>query len=497
MKRTEKDLKRIGFGSSEQSVTSTEPPSDCSESFRGDQGVRPVLLLCHSPIQGEERIDDRIEFKSSLIVGRKPPSDFQVNDKQLSRTHFKISVINAAVEIEDLDSTNGTLINGKKLKGKCQLTASDVIRAGRCLFICQIDGEDIVKYQPAKNYGIVGRFHAGVIVSRLERFAKSVSNVLLVGPSGCGKELAAEALSTLTKRDMIRHNCGKFSSEEEATVTIFGVGKGVFTGVESKPGLLELSDGKMLFLDEAHNLTYRLQNSLLRVVEDWTVSRFGEQKERKIDVRLVLASNDLSETRGIKNDLYRRMREVCIPPLSERRADIPSLFNHLLVASFIKTGIKNPKQVLESISVEYYEALCLDGFENENVRGLRDITEDIVNELAYEHEPAKAIKSVFRHRYQKPLLFKRKNLNSTRRTPTDMDSQKDEHETSNSHSEKLSLNVDRMTLQLIEDAYTKCNGVVVNIVKYLKENHNKAVSPRLVSRILDAKNLPRLTRRRS
>ena len=477
----------------EQTGTATVP-SDMSTSDSSGRGLCPVLLLCQSPGRENDRTQDRIEIVESVVVGRRAPSDYQIKDAQLSRTHFRIDVEEEYLEIEDLDSTNGTYINGKPLNGRRRLVDHDVIRAGRCLFVCRLDGAQFLRPRLKENFGIIGRFYAAVLVSKIERLASSSSNVLLVGPTGCGKELATDALGKSANRDILRHNCGKFSTEDDAAVTLFGVGKGVFTNIDARPGLIERADGKILFLDEAHNLSYRTQNTLLRVLEDWTVSRFGEKEERRVDVKFVLASNDLSENRGLKHDLYARLRELSIPPLAERRADIPSLFNHLVALSLMKTG-RSPQTVLEGISVEHYESLCLDGFEKDNVRGLRKLADDIVTEIEYEEDASKAIKTVFKERYGSSVSRRIGSIFRKRETTDSYDRSKGR----TSHVERdeaPSANVDSFTVEIVEKAYRECRGVVSAIADHLRDKYDVKMSRQRIAKILDAQGLTRMKRRR-
>ena len=123
------------------------------------------------------------------------------------------------------------------------------------------------------------------------------------------------------------HNCARSATEEEAVSTLFGVGKGVFSGVSARPGLLEQAADGILFLDEAHVLSPRVQRSLLRFAEDGVFARIGENIARQLRLLLVLGTNldvELATAQGfLAFDLVNRLQQVAIPPLGERRADVP------------------------------------------------------------------------------------------------------------------------------------------------------------------------------
>jgi transcriptional regulator with AAA-type ATPase domain len=179
--------------------------------------------------------------------------------------------------------------------------------------------------------------------------------------------------------------------------TLFGVGPDVFTGVKERDGYIARADGGVLFLDEAHVLHGRVQKALLRIIEDGRLSRIGESEEREVDVKFVLASNEPGEARGLAEDLLNRLREVGVPPLAQRRADIPSIFCHLFARELEKAGLDlNVDQLLNEY---HHEALILDGFTRNNVRGLGDIAERIATRIASGTEPAVAVREYFAKRY--------------------------------------------------------------------------------------------------
>jgi DNA-binding NtrC family response regulator len=189
-------------------------------------------------------------------------------------------------------------------------------------------------------FGMVG--HAPAIqqvYSTIEKIADVRCNVIIEGESGTGKELAARAIHSqgqYADKPFIVIDCGALTDtllESE----LFGHEKGAFTGaVSAKPGLLETASGGTVFLDEIGNISDAMQIKLLRVVQEQQVTRVGGIRPIKIDVRFIVATNQDLEARAVegtfRHDLYHRLNVVKIrmPPLRERKDDIPLLVQHFV-----------------------------------------------------------------------------------------------------------------------------------------------------------------------
>jgi DNA-binding NtrC family response regulator len=215
-----------------------------------------------------------------------------------------------------------------------------------------------------------------VDIRRLHNFGSV--NVLVTGESGTGKELVARAIhfgSTRSKGPFIAVNCVAIP-EELAESILFGHVRGAFTGATmDRKGYFELADGGTLFLDEIGDMPASLQAKLLRVLEDGRVTPLGATKEKQVDVRIVAATNvNLSaqiRTAAFRQDLYFRLAQflVEVPPLRNRREDIPQLAAHFVRLFAEEMGL--PEAQLDP---SYLKALSAHDFPG-NVRELKNVIE--------------------------------------------------------------------------------------------------------------------------
>src|SRR5215469_845418 len=187
---------------------------------------------------------------------------------------------------------------------------------------------------------IVGQSPAMREVYRLTRLvAPTRASVLLVGETGTGKELIAKAIHRLSPRadgPYVRVNCGALS-ESLLESELFGHVKGAFTGaIDNKTGRFEAAHGGTIFLDEISSMSPKLQVKLLRVLQERELERVGESRTIRVDTRVIAATNQLLEDEieagRFRDDLYYRLNVVPIhlPPLRERRKDIPALAQFFL-----------------------------------------------------------------------------------------------------------------------------------------------------------------------
>ena len=227
--------------------------------------------------------------------------------------------------------------------------------------------------------GIVGKSPAIVrIIEIMVKIADSPSNVLITGESGTGKELVARAIHNYSyrkDRPFVAINCsaipeGLFESE------LFGHIKGAFTGaISAKEGLFETATGGTIFLDEIGDIPQNFQVKLLRVLEDKMVKRVGGNQDIKIDVRIVAATNkDLKKAvaeGSFREDLFYRLDVIPIevPPLRERKEDIPLLVEHFVAKYCRIVGCE-----AKGVSPEAMQRLTAHVW-NGNVRELENVLE--------------------------------------------------------------------------------------------------------------------------
>lgn len=186
------------------------------------------------------------------------------------------------------------------------------------------------------------------VINLSRRVAPTNMSVLIQGETGTGKEYIARFIHQHSKRNdkpFVALDCGAIP-KDLANSELFGHIKGSFTGaVRDKEGVFQQANGGTLFLDEIGNLTYDIQVRLLRVLQERTVSRVGENKSQKVDVRIITATNDDLRDEVSRNnfreDLYHRVNEfkVNLPPLRDRKDDILFFARHFLEASNEELGL--------------------------------------------------------------------------------------------------------------------------------------------------------------
>jgi formate hydrogenlyase transcriptional activator len=216
------------------------------------------------------------------------------------------------------------------------------------------------------------------VLAQVEQVARTDSTVLIQGETGTGKELLARAihhLSSRKERPLVSVNCASLPPtliESE----LFGREKGAYTGALTRMvGRFELADGSTLFLDEIGELPHDVQSKLLRVLEEGRFERLGSSKTLQANVRIIAATNrdvaqDVNEGR-FRRDLFYRLNvfPIVLPPLRERREDIP-----LLVWTFVRQLEKKMGKRIDAISRKSMEALQNHSWPG-NVRELRNVIE--------------------------------------------------------------------------------------------------------------------------
>lgn len=240
----------------------------------------------------------------------------------------------------------------------------------------------ILKKKVSKNYEMIGASEAiSHIKDMIEKVAPTEARVLITGPNGTGKELVAHQIHERSERctgPMIEVNCAAIPSELIES-ELFGHMKGAFTSaVKDRAGKFEAADGGTIFLDEIGDMSLPAQAKVLRALQESLIQRVGADKDIKVNVRVVAATNkDLQKeiTEGrFREDLYHRLAVILIkvPALNERRDDIPSLIEHFATKIADEQG-----SAVKSFSKEAIKLLQEYDWTG-NIRELRNVIERLI-----------------------------------------------------------------------------------------------------------------------
>ncbi|HUH02053.1 MAG TPA: sigma 54-interacting transcriptional regulator, partial [Kofleriaceae bacterium] len=293
------------------------------------------IAVRSGPDSGSACISSGVE----LTVGTGAGNDLRLTDPSVSQHHCVFVVCHGGVEIRDLGSTNGTYVNGIRVTAAFVPTAANIALGQTTLRFESIDEPISEPLSRDDAFGpVVGHSSAmRRLFAILERAAPSDTTILLEGETGTGKGILAEAIHGASRRaggpfvvvDCAAIPAGLMESE------LFGHERGAFTGArEERIGLFEQATGGTVFLDEIGELPLELQPKLLRVLERRTVRRVGSTTQIPVDVRIIAATNrDLRREvnqGNVRSDLWYRLNTVrlLLPPLRERREDVPLLVAH-------------------------------------------------------------------------------------------------------------------------------------------------------------------------
>jgi transcriptional regulator with GAF, ATPase, and Fis domain len=332
-------------------------------------------------LSGDERGREQIIEGDVLRIGKSRENQLVLADETVSRAHCEIVRERKGYLLRDLGSTNGTLLDGAEIK-EAWLKPGAVITVGKVELKVRPFSERIeILPSDASRYGeVVGRSVAmRSIFGLLERLGPTDATVLIGGETGTGKDVLARSIhaqSPRKDRPFLVVDCGAVVGsliESE----LFGHEKGAFTGAAgSRQGAFELADGGTLFLDEIGELPLDLQPKLLRALETRSFRRVGGNRTQSVDIRVIAASKrnlKMEVERGkFREDLYFRLAVVPIelPPLRERREDLPALVDALLARVGAAEAGGAPFEVAEAT----LEALAGHDWPG-NIRELRNVLE--------------------------------------------------------------------------------------------------------------------------
>ena len=279
------------------------------------------------------------------VLGSAPHCDVIIADQAVSRVHAEIEPRDEGIWIRDLNSRNGTFVEGVRVESACVLHGFTIRVGATDILVNYAHAETKpVESWPSERFGpLVGRSQVmRELFATLARLSPLESCIMITGETGTGKELVARAIHQASMRasgPFVVVDCATLS-ESLIEAELFGHTKGAFTGAHTnRAGAIESADGGTVFLDEIGELPIGMQPKLLRVLESSTVRRIGESKHRNVNVRFVTATHrDLLSmvNRGeFREDLYFRLAvlPVRVPTLRERVEDIDLLLTHFNEAS--------------------------------------------------------------------------------------------------------------------------------------------------------------------
>jgi DNA-binding NtrC family response regulator len=313
--------------------------SPTEEVYAGGDAFGPLVLRLWSP-RNRAGITRILEPGSSVDVGSGAACTLRLEEPTLSASHCRALHRSTFVELVDLASTNGIEIAGASVRG-AQLWPGASVSLGAAslevLVPARSAGDGVSGIAPLP--GLAGSSAVMLkLAARVRRIAPLALPVLVRGESGTGKELVARAIHRESRRQ------GSFVALNAAAISpalaeseLFGHRRGAFTGAtETRRGAFTEANGGTLFLDEIGALPLEVQAKLLRVVEDGVIRPLGSGIAAAVDVRLVAATCESIESRvesgGFRPDLFERLAAciVRLPPLRDRRADIPEIASALL-----------------------------------------------------------------------------------------------------------------------------------------------------------------------
>ncbi len=353
------------------------PPTAAAARTRALELARCRLTVLSGPERGKERLVSGGVFQ----IGRAPENDLVLNDDTVSRQHCLITHEPKGYLLKDLGSTSGTLLDGAEIK-EAYLKPGAIITLGKVELKARPFRERLeLAPSDSPRFGeLVGKSVAmRELFGLLQRLAATEEPVLISGEAGTGKDALARAIHAASPRaskPFVVGSCGVGVGtllESE----LFGHEKGAFAGATAlRQGAFELAHGGTLWLDDVAELPLEVQPKVLRVLEQRTLRRIGGHKDVRVDVR-VLAGCERPlrhevERGKFSKDLWFRLALVPVelPPLRERREDVPMLVEALLERLSAQSATRAPLRLTAPV----LEALSRHDWPG-NVRELRDVLE--------------------------------------------------------------------------------------------------------------------------
>ncbi len=344
------------------------------------QNLMPLILkkARFKVTTGRDEGKEMVLQKSLVTIGTLPGSDLVLTDPTVSRRHAEVEERSDGYMLRDHESTNGTFLDGVKVR-EAYLSPGSVIRLGQTEMIFSPLEERIdILQSSADRFGeLIGSSSPlREVYGILERIAPTDVTILLEGETGTGKELAARAIHSHSRRassPFVVIDCGA-AAPNLIESELFGHEKGAFTDAfKARQGAFELADGGTIFLDEIGELSLDLQPKLLRALDQRETKRVGADKPAAVNVRVISATNKELEKEvkagRFREDLYYRLSvvRVSLPPLRKRKEDIETIAGHLLAGLSPEIG-----KTIAGLSPEALAALTAYSWPG-NVRELKNV----------------------------------------------------------------------------------------------------------------------------
>src|SRR5215471_6929118 len=352
-----------------------------------DRGDR-TLTAVHSPLSGGEHKDRavllmvgsgespglsaraRLQFVADeLLIGRRAPDADRpgaeallLDDTLVSGQHARIARVPGGYDIEDLGSKNGTWVDNARLEAPARLRDGALVfmgnHAGVFRMVSSLEIE-AMKAELVAPLGPVATASPALAVAcdRLRRLAASTSELFIVGETGVGKEVYARAVHEASGRNgrFVAINCAAIPRELVES-ELFGYRAGAHsTAHQAKPGLIEEAEGGTLFLDEIGEMTGEAQTKLLRFLQDRELTPLGATRPRRMDVRVIAATNRVAAAggkgpAGMRDDIVARLgaAPIHLPPLRDRIEDLGVLIAHFLRAT---PGVRFEQPAFRALSL--------------------------------------------------------------------------------------------------------------------------------------------------
>ena len=352
----------------------------------GSQGPWRVSAAPSGPLAAARTVRPGVTLApgQSMTIGSHVGCQLVLDDPTVSGRHVRLGAEPHGVVVEDLGSRNGVFLAGARVERAVLRGSFAQLLIGRSLVT--IEPAAAVRSEAALLPGLVGSSAPmRRLAAEVRRVATLAAPVLLLGESGTGKDVVARAIHALSGRKgrYVPLNAGALG-EALADSELFGHCRGAFTGaVQARSGAFEQADRGTLFLDEVADLAPSIQVKLLRAVEDGEVRQLGGSAPIKVHTRLVAATwaplEQRIESGAFRADLYHRIATfvIRVPPLRQRRSDIPELASALLAARREELGPRHlstaalarldvypfPGNVRELFSIVYRAAALCEGRE--------------------------------------------------------------------------------------------------------------------------------------